>query len=123
MDEAERCSRVGLMYQGEIIRQGTPQALRQLVRGDLLAIVTSDLTLAETTVGKLDGVIEVQVYGDRLHVFVDDAQRRQPEIESALNAAGVSIKQIRPAAPHLQEAFISLVTTADDRRLTAPRGE
>ena len=110
MDEAERCSRVGLMYQGEIIRQGTPQALRQLVRGDLLAIVTSDLTLAETTVGKMEGVIEVQVYGDRLHVFVDDANRRQPEIESALNAAGVSIKQIRPASPHLQEAFISLVT-------------
>jgi len=110
MDEAERCSRVGLMYQGEIIRQGTPQALRQLVRGDLLAIVTSDLTLAETTVGKINGVIEVQVYGDRLHVFVDDANKRQPEIESALNNAGVSIKQIRPAAPHLQEAFISLVT-------------
>lgn len=110
MDEAERCSRVGLMYQGEIIRQGTPQALRQLVRGDLLAIVTADLTLAEPIVEKIDGVLEVQVYGDRLHVFVDDAHKRQTEIEAALNAAGVGIKQIRPAAPHLQEAFISLVT-------------
>ncbi len=110
MDEAERCSRVGLMYQGEIIRQGTPQALRQLVQGDLLAIVTSDLTLAESIVAKSEGVSEVQVYGDRLHVFVDDAAQRQAEIEKALSAAGVGIKQIRPAAPHLQEAFISLVS-------------
>lgn len=110
MDEAERCSRVGLMYQGEIIRQGSPAELRQLVRGDLLAIVTSDLTLAESIVTKSEGVREVQVYGDRLHVFVDDATKRQAEIEKALSAAGVGIKQIRLAAPHLQEAFISLVT-------------
>jgi ABC-2 type transport system ATP-binding protein len=114
MDEAERCSRVGLMYQGEVIRQGTPVSLRQLVQGDLLAIVTADLATAETTVAKIEGVSEVQVYGDRLHVFVDDANKRQAEIEAALNAAGVRISQIRPAEPHLQEAFISLVTHQSD---------
>ncbi|MBI5032064.1 MAG: ABC transporter ATP-binding protein [Chloroflexi bacterium] len=113
MDEAERCSRVGLMYQGEIIRQGSPAELRQLVRGDLIAIVTSDLTRTELLVAKTEGVVEVQVYGDRLHVFVDDATKRQAEIENALTAAGVGIKQIRRAAPHLQEAFISLVTHQD----------
>jgi ABC-2 type transport system ATP-binding protein len=110
MDEAERCSRVGLMYQGEIIRQGSPTELRQLVRGDLLAIVTSDLPAAEAIVAQSQGVIEIQVYGDRLHVFVDDATQRQAEIESALSAARVPVQQIRAAAPHLQEAFISLVT-------------
>lgn len=110
MDEAERCARVGLMYQGTIIRQGPPAELRQLVQGDLLAIVTSDLPVAETTVTKMDGVYEVQIYGDRLHVFVDDGARRAREIEAALNAAGVRVTQIRPAAPRLQEAFISLVT-------------
>ena len=110
MDEAERCSRVGLMYQGEIIRQGTPAQLRQLVQGDLLAIVTSDLPTAEAIVAKSPGVLELQVYGDRLHVFVDNAAQRQAEIEAALLAARVPIQQIRTAAPHLQEVFISLVT-------------
>lgn len=110
MDEAERCSRVGLMYQGEIIRQGSPAELRLLVKGDLLAIVTSDLQKSESLIAQLTGVIEVQVYGDRLHVFVDEAKRRAPEIESALQAVGVRVTQIRQAAPHLQEAFISLVT-------------
>jgi ABC-2 type transport system ATP-binding protein len=110
MDEAERCARVGLMYRGEIIRQGSPGELRQLVKGELLAIVTDDLPASESIIAKVDGVSKVQVYGDRLHVFADDAKLRAPEIERALNAAGIRIKQIRPAAPRLQEAFISLVT-------------
>ncbi len=110
MDEAERCSRVGLMYQGKIIQQGAPADLRQLVRGDLLAIITPDLPIAETTIAQMNGVHEVQVYGDRLHVFVDDAYQRQFEIAAALNAAGARVDQIRPTTPHLQETFISLVT-------------
>ncbi len=110
MDEAERCSRVGLMYQGEIIRQGVPNELQQLVRGDLIAIVASDLVATERLVATLEGVTETQAYGDRLHVFVDDASRRLPHIEHALRAANLRVTQIRPTAPRLQEAFISLVT-------------
>lgn len=110
MDEAERCSRVGLMYQGEIIRQDPPAELRRFVTGDLLALVTTNLQAAEELVTQMDGVNKVQVYGDRLHVFVDDALVRANEIENALQAAGVRVTQIRQAAPHLQEAFISLVT-------------
>ncbi len=110
LDEAERCSRVGLMYRGEIIRQGTPAELRQLVHGDLIAIVADDLTTSERVVATLEGVAEMQAYGDRLHVFVDDAARRLPAIERALRAAGVRITQIRPTVPRLQEAFISLMT-------------
>ncbi|MCX7838945.1 MAG: ABC transporter ATP-binding protein [Anaerolineae bacterium] len=109
MDEAERCSRVGLMYQGEIIQQGTPSELRQLVRGELIAIVTDDLITTERIVAQLDGVSETQAYGDRLHVFVDDAARRLPDIERALRAANVRVTQIRPTAPRLHEAFIALV--------------
>jgi ABC-2 type transport system ATP-binding protein len=122
MDEAERCSRVGLIYQGEIIREGAPASLRQLVRGELLSVETPDLQTAETAAKKLEGVSEVQIYGDRVHLFVDNSAARLPEIESALNAAGVRVFQIRPALPRLEEAFISLVThqgtTQNDPRRT-----
>ncbi|MDE3088690.1 MAG: ABC transporter ATP-binding protein [Chloroflexota bacterium] len=110
MDEAERCSRVGLMYQGKIISEGSPASLRQLVQGDLLAVEASDLQTAETIVKTLDGVLEVQVYGDRLHVFVKDCPECRLQIEAALNAAGLENIKIRAALPRLEEAFISLVT-------------
>ncbi len=110
MDEAERCSRVGLIFRGEIIRQGTPAELRQLVKGEILEVPTKDLMGAEQVTRKLQGVYEIQVYGDRLHVFVDDSARRRPEIMTALSAAGITIGPLRATIAHLEEAFISLVT-------------
>lgn len=109
MDEAERCSRVGLMYQGKIISEGPPAFLRQLVRGELLAIQTADLPAAESIVKSLAGVVDVQIYGDRLHVFVDDREKRRPELERELVAAGFDDIKVRSATPQLEEAFISLV--------------
>ncbi len=38
MDEAERCSRVGLMYQGELVVCDTPEAIKAMTEGDLFAI-------------------------------------------------------------------------------------
>lgn len=110
MDEAERCSRVGLIYRGQIIRQGPPVELRQLVKGDLLAIITQNVREAQAAIEQVQGIYEVQVYGDRLHLFVDNAAARQPEIQAALARAQVPVSQIRPTVPHLEEAFISLVT-------------
>ena len=110
MDEAERCSRVGLMYKGKIISEGTPGELRQLVKGELLAVATPDLQAAEAVAKNLDGVFEVQIYGDRLHVFVDSVATRQSQIGNALAAQGIRIGDIHPADPRLEEVFISLVT-------------
>ncbi len=110
MDEAERCSRVGLIYRGQIIRQGPPPELRQLVKGDLLAVITQNVREAQAAIEQVQGIYEVQVYGDRLHLFVDNASERQPEVQAALARAQVPVGQIRPTVPHLEEAFISLVT-------------
>jgi hypothetical protein len=58
----------------------------------------------------VEGVYEVQVYGDRLHVFVADASECRPRIEAALQAGGQQTIEIQTAVPRLEEAFISLVT-------------
>ncbi len=110
MDEAERCSRVGLMFKGEIICQGTPAEHRHLVQGDLLALVTQDITKAQAIVAGLAGILQVQAYGDRLHLFVDDATVRKAEIEKAAQAAGLPVGQTRQISPQLEDAFISLTS-------------
>jgi ABC-2 type transport system ATP-binding protein len=110
MDEAERCSRVGLIYRCEIISEGPPAMLRQLVKGDLLAVVTQEISRAEAVAKKLEGILEIQVYGDRLHLFVDDVAKRKPEIEAEMARAGIRVAQVRLSVPRLEEAFISLVT-------------
>ena len=64
---------------------------------------------ASDLVAELDGVLEVQTYGIMLHVFVDDLERREREIESALRSAGMTWEGMREIEPRMEEAFISLI--------------
>jgi ABC-2 type transport system ATP-binding protein len=109
MDEAERCNQVGLMYSGRLIAYDSPQAIKRLVSGHLIEFTPARLRPARALVEKLEGVLEVQTYGRMLHVLVDDAPRRQLEIEAALVAQGSPYSGMRPVEVHMEEAFISLI--------------
>lgn len=109
MDEAERCHRVGLMYEGRLMACDTPQAIKRMVPGELLELRPSALYAAKEIVSPLEGVLEVQTYGDLLHVFVDNVRRRGPEIQAALEAQGITVGGMRAIEPRMEEAFVSLI--------------
>jgi ABC-2 type transport system ATP-binding protein len=109
MDEAERCSWIGLMYQGRLIASDTPTGIKKLVPGHLLEFTPSRFVPARDVVNAMQGVLEVQTYGAMLHVFVDDANQRKPEIERALTGEGIACRGMRVIAPRMEEAFISIV--------------
>ncbi len=109
MDEAERCSRVGLIYEGRIIVCDVPGKVRGMVQGDLLELRPDDFRRARQLMETLEGVLEVQTYGDLLHVFVDDADRRQETVAKALREAGIGFTGLRQTRPRMEEAFISLI--------------
>ena len=125
MDEAERCSRVGLMYQGRMIVCDTPGQVKRMVEGELVELRPVDaaaagqgamdgapgrsLRRAQQLLAPVDGVLEVQTYGDLLHIFVDDAGARQAALVAALAAEGLAAADVRLTRPRMEEAFISLV--------------
>ncbi len=109
MDEAERCSRVGLMFEGSIIVCDTPTRIKELVEGELLELRPDRLREANRVIEGLTGVLEVQTYGDLLHVFVDDAARRASDIQETLTGAGIAVHGLRQTRPRMEEAFISLI--------------
>lgn len=109
MDEAERCSRVGLMFEGQLIVCDEPDNIKGLVTGELIELRPSDVWRAREIAAEMDGVQEVQTYGDLLHIFVDDAARRMPQVEAGLLAQGIAVEGIRQTRPRMEEAFISLI--------------
>jgi ABC-2 type transport system ATP-binding protein len=116
MDEAERCSRVGLMYQGQLIVCDTPKRLKELVEGQLIEMrpVAEErgvglIRKAEAVIASLPGVLEVQSYGDLLHIFVDDAGQRMPQLKMALAAQSIQAEDMRQTHARMEEAFISLI--------------
>lgn len=109
MDEAERCQQVGLMHQGRLIRQGAPAQLRTLVPGQMLALYTPDLLAAATAVADFPDHRGHQVYGDRLHIFVPQAETALAPLSAHLQARQIAIDRLLPDEPRLEEAFIHLL--------------
>ncbi|UCH59066.1 MAG: ABC transporter ATP-binding protein, partial [Anaerolineales bacterium] len=109
MDEAERCSRVGLMYAGRMVVCDTPQSIRGGLQSELIILRPADWRSAGQILGKLPGVREVQVYGEAVHLLVDSSERRLADIRNTLQQAGLRYEGMRVARPRMEEAFISLI--------------
>ncbi len=109
------------MYAGKLIADGPPAAIKAQLAGHLLEMTPIDFATARQLVTRLDGVLEVQTYGDRLRVFVDEVAPRQAQIEAALASAGIRHEGIREIEVSMEEAFISLIhrQTGDARPATS----
>ncbi|MEW6511641.1 MAG: ABC transporter ATP-binding protein [Bacteroidota bacterium] len=110
LDEAERCTRVALMNRGEIMRVDSPASLKSTMRGEVMEIVCHPVRRAFEIARRHPGAREVQAFGDRLNIIVDNAVRETPHVRRALEAEGVEITGIRHIAPSLENVFISLLT-------------
>jgi ABC-2 type transport system ATP-binding protein len=106
LDEAERCSRVGLMHQGRLLACDTPAGVKRLMKGTLLEVRCARAREA-VPVLRSARVGSVALYGDKLHVVVAEADQGQQAVEAALRAAGLSCKQINVMEPSLEDVFTS----------------
>jgi ABC-2 type transport system ATP-binding protein len=110
LDEAERCTRVALMNKGRIMRVDEPSRLKHVMKGEVIEIVCDRVRDAAKLLRAQSLGREVQTFGDRLNVVVDDSSREFPRMESALKKNLISIQSWRVIAPSLENVFISLLT-------------
>jgi ABC-type multidrug transport system ATPase subunit len=97
------------MYNGKLIANDTPAAIKSKISGRLLELRPTRFVQAQAAVTGLPGVLEVQTYGDKLHLFVDNVAQRKPQIAAALAAQGITHDEIREIEVRMEEAYISLV--------------
>jgi ABC-2 type transport system ATP-binding protein len=109
MDEAERCNRIGLLFKGQLIECGTPRQIKAMVKGQVIEFHPDRLEAARALLATQPGVLEVQVYGTLLHVFVAEADQVWPRLQVTLNEADIKIDAVRLIHPRMEEAFISLI--------------
>jgi ABC-2 type transport system ATP-binding protein len=114
MDEADRCSRVGLMYAGRLVICDSPKSIRDQIQADLVELYPQDWQTAHKLIETLPGVLEVQTYGESLHILVDSGKVRLPQIEEALSKHEIAYQSVRIAPTRMEEAFISLIRQMDE---------
>jgi ABC-2 type transport system ATP-binding protein len=116
LDEAERCSRVALLHEGRILAIDEPSRLRAAMPGQLLEVMGPGATTFVETLRQIDGVVDVQVFGERLHVtLADTGDPAVARFSEALRATPLQDASVRPVAPSLEDVFIAQLATKGPR--------
>ena len=113
MEEADRlCERIAIVDAGKIVAEGTPQALKEEVGGELVRVALADaeqdgrLAAAEELVRQRDYVSEVTTSGTTLTVTVKDGSAAAPDILTLLHEAGMTATDLSVASPSLDDVFM-----------------
>jgi len=109
LDEAERCHRVGLIHQGRMLFCDTPAELKKRFPGAVLALRSPDAARAMRELRGAVGVRSSLLVGDGVHLFVDRAEERAPQIRASLQGAGIAVDSLEPIAPSIEDLFVSAV--------------
>lgn len=112
LDEAERCDRVGLIYDGQIQQIGTPLELKTALKLQRLVIRTTELVKTEQTLLPLVSqgeITDVSTFGDRIEVLVQDVKQGEVLVREQLIHHQVDGDHIQPEPPTLENVFTTLL--------------
>jgi ABC-2 type transport system ATP-binding protein len=116
LDEAERCHRVALLHQGRILFCETPAQLKTHLQGAVLSVVAPDPRRIRAELDGADGVLNALLVGDGVHLVVDDAPRRTPELGAKLQAAGLAFDRLEEVPPTIEDLFVAATSETDGRK-------
>lgn len=103
LDEAEKCDRIAIMDQGQLVAWNSPQVLRSETGERVLEVEAEDLGTIEEWVGQELGARGV-VVGNRLRFLVKDCDERLWDLQQALVSRCRSVTIGRPG---LEDVFFA----------------
>lgn len=108
LDEAERCTSIGLMHKGRILVKAPPGEMKKSLGVPMVEIWSDNSRRAIDIVRAIEGVMSVNIYGDRLHVAIARKDLIEKIIRK-LETDGIEIKDQREILPSVEDIFISKV--------------
>jgi ABC-2 type transport system ATP-binding protein len=102
MDEAERCSNIAFISEGNLIANDSPSNLkRNIIPGYMVEMEIPNIMNRISELHKLPGIIESSVHGALIHILMED-QQYIPDLETHF---GLKAEMITPS---LEDVFLAL---------------
>jgi ABC-type multidrug transport system ATPase subunit len=126
MDEAERCNHVAYIYYGKVIADGTPDDLRELPdvnpeKTYRVEITVPHVTQALRAARSIPGIRSATIFGQSVHALIDD-NLELDALRDQLVKKDVTVAEIRPLAPSLEDVFVELTYKHQAAQQEASRG-
>ena len=104
MEEAESCDRIAIIDHGRIIALDTPANLKQMVRGDIIHLVTADNTRAIEEIRKIFTITAREENGG----LALETEKGDEFIPRLLNSLSIKTLSVSLKKPTLNDVFLKL---------------
>ena len=102
MEEAERCDRLAILNEGNLVALGTPQSLTREIGGDVILLEARDpQTLAEEIRAKFH--VDATVMDQHVRLEIENGHRFVPDVVEAFPG---KIQSLSVSKPTLEDVFI-----------------
>ncbi|MEM9650536.1 MAG: ATP-binding cassette domain-containing protein [Actinomycetota bacterium] len=110
LEEADALAeRVGIIDEGRLVAQGTPEDLKRDVGQDLVVVEIGEGSVdAVPDLSRLAGVTDVAVHGTELSVSGADGAALVSDLVVALNQADVQVTSLTLRTPTLDDVFLAV---------------
>jgi len=118
MDEAERCSMVGILYDGKVLKEGTPEALTHALPFNIIEVKAKPRKQMREVVSQTDGILSWNPVGDRLRLSVPAAKEHSisRELERGFRKQKLDLQILRSARKTMEDVFVTVVEDQEGQK-------
>jgi ABC-2 type transport system ATP-binding protein len=109
LDEAERCTRVGLIHKGRLLMEGDPSRIKASLGTPMFELWPDNPRRAARILSEIAAAQSVSVYGDRIHAAFASRDLADNAM-AVLESHGVKVEAFRETVPSLEDVFIAMVS-------------
>ena len=109
MDEAERCDEIGLINKGKIIESDKPENIINNFQKHIVCVFAENNYDAKDFTQSLDYVEDAYLFGEELHIIVDDYDMAKARLVKDYNKSNIKIKNMKRISPSFEDVFVNLV--------------
>jgi ABC-2 type transport system ATP-binding protein len=110
LEEAEYCGNIILINAGRLIAEGNSKELKtKYLTNTILEIECTPVIEALTILEKTDFVDETAIFGNHIHIIVNDKYSDKEQILYVLKNKNIAVKSIDNIIPSLEDVFIHLL--------------
>ncbi len=110
LEEAEFCNNIILIDAGKLIAEGNSGKLKsEYLKHSIFEIESKDSIAAMTKLENEDFVIETSIFGNNIHLSVDEKNISIDGLKNYFKLNNFNIKRINKIVPTLEDVFIHLL--------------
>lgn len=109
IDEAERCNKIAVMYNGSVLYSGEPERFRKKMRKSVLEITVTEPVKAFEILKGSNLSKEFNLSGNRIRIISADLKDLEKEIYKIFELNGIRILETHTHIPSLEDSFVSIL--------------